>query len=228
MRILIVEDNVAIAANLYDYLEARGHNVEAASDGQMAFQLASKFSFDVILLDLSLPRMDGITLCHKLREELCADTPILMLTARDTLEDKLKGFQSGADDYLVKPFELEEVDARLHALHKRHAGKVISPSIQVHGLVFDARKKVVTFAGTEVALPPKCVRLLGMLISDPGRLFSRQELEIEIWGEEQDTSERLRHHLHLLRRLIVQAGGRDPIKTVHGLGYRLAEEDETV
>lgn len=222
MRILIVEDNVAIAANLYDYLEARGHSIEAAGDGQMAFQLASKFPFDAILLDISLPKMDGITLCRKLRDDIGADTPILMLTARDTLEDKLKGFQSGADDYLVKPFELEEVDARLHALHKRRAGKVVNSAIQAGNLVFDPKKMAATFAGTEIALPPKCVRLLGMLISHPGRLFSRQELEIEIWGEEQDTSERLRHHLHLLRRLLAEAGGRDPIKTVHGLGYRLA------
>ena len=127
MHILIIEDDPAIATNLYDFLEGRGHSVDAAADGVTGLHLAITQPFDGILLDLGLPGMDGITLCRKLRQEAHLDTPVLMLTARDMLEDKLKGFESGADDYLVKPFALKEVEARLVAMHKRHSGKVTFP-----------------------------------------------------------------------------------------------------
>ncbi len=127
MHILIIEDDPAIATNLYDFLEARGHSVDAAADGITGLHLAVTQKFDGILLDLSLPGMDGITLCRKLRQEANLDTPVLMLTARDTLDDKLKGFDCGADDYLVKPFALKEVEARLVAMHKRHGGKGDQP-----------------------------------------------------------------------------------------------------
>lgn len=226
MRILIVEDNAIIAANLYDYLEARGHDVEASSDGQRAYQLAGKQRFDAILLDLGLPKLDGVELCRKLREEAGVETPVLVLTARDTLEDKLLTFANGADDYLVKPFALEEVEARLHALHRRSSGKRAFDGVLRSGkLVLDARSMRVSVDGAELTLPPKCVRLLSVLMGEPGRLFARHELEREIWGEEQDTSEKLRHHLHLLRRALVDAQGHDPITTVHGLGYRLEVAD---
>lgn len=221
MRILIIEDNAVIAANLYDYFEARGHRVEAMSDGQKAYQLAATGAFDVILLDLGLPRLDGMELCRKLREEAGSDTPVLMLTARDTLNDKLKGFTSGADDYLVKPFALEEVEARLLALNRRRNAKAFDGILRAGDLVFDSRSMRARFRTVELALPPKCVRLLGLFMKEPGRLYTRNELELEIWGEEQDTSERLRHHLHLLRRVLIEAAGHDPITTVHGLGYRL-------
>ena len=119
MHILIIEDDLAIAANLYDFLESRGHSADAAANGIAGLHLAVTQRFDGILLDLGLPGMNGITLCRKLREESQIDTPVLMLTARDTLEDKLEGFENGADDYLVKPFALKEIEARLIAMHKR-------------------------------------------------------------------------------------------------------------
>ena len=221
MHILIVEDNRAIAANLYDFLESQGHSVDVVHDGAKGLQLASKEAFDVILLDLGLPKMDGLAMCQSLREEAGVDTPVLMLTARDTLKERLAGFQSGADDYLVKPFALEEVLARLTALYKRSSGKVANKSISVGDLSLNPRTKEVRFSDTPVTLAPKCIRLLEMLINQPGRLYSRQELELELWGEEQDTSDRLRHHMHALRSALLQAGGYDPIKTVHGMGYRL-------
>ncbi len=221
MRILIIEDNPVIAANLYDFLEGYGYSVEAESDGYRAYQLACRQPFDAILLDLGLPRMDGIDLCRKLREDANIDTPVLVLTARDTLDDKLKGFASGADDYLVKPFALEEVDVRLQALHRRRNAKPLNGILQHGKLVYDSKKVQLSYGGTIIELPPKCMRLLGFMMSSAGRLFTRAELEIELWGEEQETSERLRHHLHLLRRTLVSASGRDPILTVRGLGYRL-------
>ncbi len=221
MRILIVEDNPVIAANLYDYLEGQGYGVEAESDGQRAYQLACRQSFDAILLDLGLPRMDGIDLCRKLREDANIDTPILVLTARDTLDDKIKGFGVGADDYLVKPFALEEVNVRLQALHRRRSAKPFNGILQRGQLVYDSKKVEIRYGELVIDLPPKCMRLLGFMMGKPEKLFTRAELEIELWGEEQETSERLRHHLHLLRRALVNVCGQDPIVTVRGMGYRL-------
>lgn len=221
MRVLIIEDDPAIAANLYDYLEARGHSVDAAADGITGLHLAVAEHFDCILLDLSLPGIDGIGLCRKLREEAHVDTPVLMLTARDTLDDKLRGFEHGADDYLVKPFALKEVEARVLALHKRQSGRRTSRALEVGALSLDPKTLSIRFAGADVKLPPKCIRLLELLMSEPGRVFNRRELETRVWGDLQETSDSLRSHMHILRRALLDAGGRDPIETVHGMGYRL-------
>ncbi len=221
MHILIIEDDPTIATNLYDFLEARGHCVDAAADGITGLHLAITQHFDGILLDLGLPGMDGITLCRKLRQEAHLDTPVLMLTARDTLEDKLKGFEHGADDYLVKPFALREVEARLVAMHKRHSGKVTSRTLETGDLSFDPKTMSVNFTGAGVKLPPKCIRLLALMMGEPGRVFSRKELESGVWGDAQGTSDTLRSHMHELRRALIRVGGYDPIETVHGLGYRL-------
>ena len=221
MHILIIEDDLAIAANLYDFLESRGHSVDAAANGMAGLHLAVTQRFDAILLDLGLPGMNGITLCRKLRQESQIDTPILMLTARDTLEDKLIGFEQGADDYMVKPFALKEVEARLLAMHKRHAGKVANRILEVGELFFDPKTVSIRFENKNVKLPPKCIRLLALMMSEPGRVFSREELEQEAWEETQETSDTLRSHMHILRRALTKAGGYDPIETVHGLGYCL-------
>ena len=221
MRILIIEDDPAIAANLYDFLEARGHVTDTAGDGVTGLHMAVTGGFDAIVLDLGLPGMDGATLCRKLRDEARDDTPVLMLTARDTLEEKLAGFARGADDYLVKPFALKEVEARLTALHKRHAGRVTSGDLVAGSLSFNPETLEIRFGGKEVKLPPKCVRLLETLIARPNRVFSRSELETAVWGGVQETGDTLRSHMHVLRRELSQAGGYDPIENVHGMGYRL-------
>jgi len=227
VRVLIIEDDPAIAANLYDFLEARGHAVDAAGDGVTGLHLAVTGDFDAVILDLGLPGMDGMTLCRKMREQARKDTPVLMLTARDTLQDKLDGFAEGADDYLVKPFALKEVEARLTALHKRHAGRVSRRELTVGDLVFDPRSLTARFCGQELKLPPKCIRLLETLLSEPDRVFSRKELEAAVWGGEQDTSDTLRSHMHVLRRELQRAGGYDPIRTMHGMGYRLGARGES-
>lgn len=225
MRVLIIEDDPAIAANLYDFLESKGYVVDAASDGVTGLHLAITGGFDAIVLDLGLPTMDGVMVCRKLREEARNDTPVLMLTARDTLEDKLEGFARGADDYLVKPFALKEVEARLAALHKRRAGQVAPRALAAGNLTLDPQTLVIRFAGHDVKLPPKCIRLLQVLMAQPNRVFSRKELEAEVWGKEQENSDTLRSHMHVLRRELAQAGGYDPIENVHGLGYRLVPRE---
>jgi len=221
MRILIIEDDAGIASNLYDYFESQGHTVDAALDGVTGLHLAVTHEFDVILLDLNLPGMDGLALCRRLREDAGNDTPVLMLTARDTLKDKLEGFARGADDYLVKPFSLEEVEARLMALHRRRSGRVVARELRAGDLRFNPITLEVGFAGKAVKLPPKCIRLLETLMTQPNRVFTRSELEIAVWGEEQETSDTLRGHMHILRRALANTGGYDPIQTVHGMGYHI-------
>jgi DNA-binding response OmpR family regulator len=221
VRILIIEDDRSIATNLYDFLSARGHSVDAAADGVTGLHLAVTDPFDAIVLDIGLPGMDGLKLCDKLRREAQVETPVLMLTARDTLQDKLHGFDSGADDYLVKPFALKEVEARLNALHKRSIKRVTAKVLVAGELTLDTRTLSIRFSGEEVKLPPKCIRILELLMSEPERVFSRAELEHAVWGDAQETSDTLRSHMHLLRRALVDAGHYDPIETVHGLGYRL-------
>src|SRR5258705_12420534 len=176
MRVLIIEDDPVIAANLYDLLEGKGHGVDAAADGVTGLHLAVTGNFDAIVLDLGLPGMDGMTLCRKLRDEASSDIPVLMLTARDTLEDKLEGFARGADDYLVKPFALKEVEARLSALDKRRAGRVAPRALTAGELTFDPQTLVIRIGGHDVKLPPKCIRLLQVLMAQPNRVFSRKEL----------------------------------------------------
>lgn len=221
MRILIIEDDRSIATNLYDFLSAGGHAVDAAADGVTGLHLAIAQPFDAIVLDIGLPGMDGMKLCSRLRVEAQVDTPVLMLTARDTLQDKLRGFELGADDYLVKPFALKEVEARLRALYKRSSGRVTSKLLVAGDLTLDPRMLDVRFAGAAVKLAPKCFRLLEAMIADPGRVFARAELERAVWGDTQETSDTLRSHMHLLRRALLDAGHYDPVQTVHGLGYRL-------
>jgi DNA-binding response OmpR family regulator len=219
--VLIIEDDPDIASNLYDFLESAGHAVDAAPDGVTGLHLASSTPFDCILLDVGLPRLDGNTLCRRLREDAHVDTPVLMITARDTLDDKLKGFEHGADDYLIKPFALKEVEARLTALHRRHTGKNTQRMLTVGEITLDPRALRVSFRGNDVKIPPKCLRLLEIIMTQPDKLHTRVELEQAAWGDTQQNSDTLRTHMHVLRRALVQAGGADPIETVHGMGYRL-------
>ena len=225
MKVLIVEDDTAIAANLCDYLGGAGYVVDLASDGVMGLHLAMTHHWDAILLDLSLPGMDGLTICRKLREEARRDTPILMLTARDTLDDKLLGFGQGADDYLVKPFSLKEVGARLGALIKRYKCQVTQATLSCADIRFDLTTLAIERAGRQLKLPPKCLHLLRILMQAPNRVFGRTELETEVWGEQLPDSDTLRTHIYTLRRALTADGEDDLIETVHGLGYRLVVGD---
>ncbi|HKR40105.1 MAG TPA: response regulator transcription factor [Paraburkholderia sp.] len=221
MKVLIVEDDSAIAANLYDYLKASGYEVDLAANGQLGLALAVAGSWDAILLDLSLPRMDGLTLCRKLREEAHRDTPVLMLTAKDALDDKLAGFAHGADDYLIKPFSLKEVGARLGALIKRYRGEVATQELRFADVRLDLTTLTVERAGRVVRLQPKCLQLLRILMLSPERVFGRAELEADIWGDELPDSDTLRAHIYTLRKALTRSGEAELIETVHGIGYRL-------
>ncbi len=224
MRVLIIEDNPDIAANLGDYLEDHGHTVDFAGDGVTGLHLAVVNSFDAIVLDLALPGMDGLEVCRKLRSEAGKDTPVLMLTARDRLEDKLAGFDTGADDYLVKPFELQEVEARLKVLASR--GRRRSPrKLQVGNLAYNLDTYSVKHGDTEIYLNPIGLKLLQSLMEASPNVVSRADLELEVWGEEMPDSDSLRVHIHSLRSAIDKPFGSNMIQTRHGIGYRLVDPD---
>lgn len=225
MRVLIIEDDAAIAANVYDYLEGRGFHVDVASSGPAGLQFALSDAWDAILLDISLPGMDGLTLCRKLRDEAHRDTPVLMLTARDALDDKLSGFEHGADDYLVKPFSLKEVAARLDALIKRYRGRVAVPELRFADVRLDLGTLAVERAGRPIKLQPKCLHLLRILMQSPTRVFTRAELESEVWGDELPGSDTLRAHVYTLRKALNQLGETELVETIHGIGYRLVADD---
>ena len=224
MRVLIIEDNPDIAANLGDYLEDHGHTVDFAGDGITGLHLAVVNDFDSIVLDLALPGMDGLEVCRKLRSEAGKDTPVLMLTARDRLEDKLAGFDTGADDYLVKPFELQEVEARLKVLAgrgRRHQRR----ELKVGDLVYNLDTLSVSRQGKEIYLNPIGLKLLQCLMEASPNVVSRSEIEMEVWGEEMPDSDSLRVHIHSLRSAIDKPFGSNLIQTRHGIGYRLVEPD---
>ncbi len=225
MRILIIEDNRDIAANLGDFLSDRGHEVDYAYDGVTGLHLAVVNEFDAIVLDLALPGMDGLDVCRKLREDGRKDTPVLMLTARDQLDDKLSGFESGADDYLVKPFELKEVEARLTVLARR--GQRVKPrQLEVGDLFFNLETLTVKRAGKSIDLNPIGLKLLEKLMAASPAVVTRRELEHHVWGEELPDSDSLRVHIHSLRAAIDKPFDSHMIQTRHGIGYCLVAPDE--
>lgn len=225
LRVLIIEDNRDIAANLGDFLTDRGHVVDYAFDGVTGLHLAVVNDFDAIVLDLALPGMDGLEVCRKLREDGRKETPVLMLTARDQLDDKLSGFESGADDYLVKPFELREVEARLKVVARR--GQRIRPrELKVADLHYNLETLTVSRAGQAIALNPTGLRLLEKLMTASPAVVTRRELEFHVWGEELPDSDSLRVHIHTLRAAIDKPFDQPLIHTRHGIGYCMVAQDE--
>ena len=219
-RVLVVEDERTIAGNLIEYLEGHGHPVDVAYDGPAAMARLSSETYDVIVLDLGLPRADGLRVLQQMRSVLGVATPVLVLTARDQLENKLESFAAGADDYLTKPFALAEVQTRIVALHRRASGAIVTSVVRAGALEFDRRTRVVRVDGLEVKLMPRSMQILELLLRDPGRVVTRVELEAALWADDVPESDALRSQIHLLRRALVQAGYHG-LETVHGVGFRL-------
>ncbi|MBN8462496.1 MAG: response regulator transcription factor [Dechloromonas sp.] len=219
MHILIVEDDRVIAENLYDFLESCGHQCDFAPSLGAADALLRLDEFDALVLDRCLPDGDGALLASRLRAA-GKSLAILMLTARDMLDDKLAGFGAGADDYLAKPFALKEVEARLQALLRRSGGQGVAQRLVFGALSYDPAERAVTLAGRPLTLPPKALRLVEVLLQQPQRVLSRRELEMAVWGHEQEASDNLRSVLHTARRALADAA---PVRivNVHGLGYKL-------
>ncbi|HSN72996.1 MAG TPA: response regulator transcription factor [Steroidobacteraceae bacterium] len=223
--ILLIEDHRDIAEMIYESLEARGYTVDYAGDGLSGLELATSNEYDVIVLDLMLPRLDGLELCRRLRTEARRDTPLLMLTARDTLEDKIAGLDAGADDYLVKPFDLRELEARIRTLLRRQRRTVAPETLEVGDLVLDTGTRTVTRAGRPLTLTPIGFKLLTVLMRASPQVVSRQQLEREVWGDLLPDSDTLRSHLYTLRKVIDKPFDRPLLQTLTGAGYRVAESD---
>lgn len=219
MRILVVEDNRDILANLVDYLEMKDYIVDCAQDGLAGLKLAREQSYDLAVLDVMLPGLDGFKLCQKLREER-NHVPVIMLTARDTLEDRLEGFDAGADDYLVKPFELTELGARVEAVLRRSRG--VSRVLQVSDLQLDLDTLTASRQDKSLKLNPIGLKLLEVLMRKSPSVVRRDQLEEAVWGDNCPDSDSLRSHIHQLRQVIDKPFGVPLLQTVHGIGFRLA------
>lgn len=223
--VLLIEDNRNISEMVGEYLARRGFSVDYARDGLDGLRLAQEGSYDVIVLDLMLPRLDGLELCRRLRQEHKRATPVLMLTARDTLDDKVRGLEAGGDDYLVKPFAIQELEARVRALIRRERRQVSPEVLKVGDLTMDTATLRVTRAGQELTLSPIGLKLLNILMRDSPRVVSRRDIEREIWGDALPDSDTLRSHLYNLRRVIDKPFPVQLLHTIHSAGYRLAEPD---
>ncbi|MBX9913702.1 MAG: response regulator transcription factor [Pseudomonadaceae bacterium] len=222
MRILLVEDNRDILANLADFLELKGYSVDCAQDGLSGLHLAATEHYDLLVLDVMLPGIDGYSLCKRLREDARRTTPVIMLTARDQLDDRLQGFRSGADDYLVKPFAMSELVARIEAVLRRTQGSA-QRCLQVGDLTYDLDTLEVSRAGRLLKLNPVGLKILAVLMQRSPHVLRREVLEEALWGDNCPDSDSLRSHIHQLRQVIDKPFSHALLHTVHGLGYRLVE-----
>ncbi|GMG87316.1 response regulator transcription factor [Biformimicrobium ophioploci] len=224
LKILVVEDNIAISKNIAAFMEKHNVELDFAYDGQLACELALSEYYDCIVLDIAMPKMDGLQACKLLREKSARHIPIIMLTARDTLDDKLAGFAQGADDYLTKPFALEELYARCQALVMRQSAassKVIALGSGNKAVSLDITSKKVQRAGKDIHLQPIPFAILKMLMEAHPRVVTRSELLEKIWGGESTQSDALRSHLFQLRKALDKPFEEQVIKTIHGVGFSL-------
>jgi DNA-binding response OmpR family regulator len=219
-KILVVEDEVDLAKLVRNWLERDHHLVEVAESGIDALTHLQVNRFDVVILDLMLPELSGMEVCRRYRQAL-GKTPILMLTAKDTVEDKEAGLDAGADDYLTKPFHLKELAARVRALVRRGSNQP-NVTLQFRDIVIDVNEFSVTKAGVEVHLLPKEFRLLEFLVRHPNHVFSAEELLSSVW--ESDTPallDTVRGHIKRLRKKLDTPGESSIIATVYGIGYKI-------
>ena len=224
-KILIIEDNPDIVANIYAFFEPKGFELDNAHNGLSGLALASSNRYDVILLDVMLPGMDGIKLCKTLREELHDKTPVLMLTARDTVLDKVAGFDSGADDYLVKPFSLVELEARIKALIRRNQDEHFQHTIEVGRLCLNTEQHSIKREDKLLKLTPTGFKTLHTLMSASPRVVSKTELEEKVWGQDVPSSDALRTHLHSVRAQVDKPFAKPMIITIAGVGYQIVDPD---
>ena len=224
MRLLVIEDNRSLVANLFDYFEARGHSLDAAPDGVTGLHLASTQVYDAVILDWMLPRMDGREVLRKLRQTHGREVPVVMLTARDELPDKIAGFRAGADDYLTKPFELPELEVRIEAVLAR-SGHGRSRLLQVGDLRLDLATLEASRAGQPLHLYPACRKLLEVLMQASPAAVTRDRLEYALWGDSPPDGDMLRSHIYELRRSVDGPFAEKLIQTLPRVGYRLAQSD---
>jgi len=229
MTILVVEDEIEISQFVQEGLEMEHYTVDVAYDGDEGLEKVEINSYDVIVLDILLPKMDGITVCKKIREKNI-DTPIIMLTAKDTVEDRVRGLDAGSDDYLVKPFKFEELIARIRALLRRE--KIVNVGVlQVGDLTLDPASHEVRRAGVEIGLSSKEYRILDYMMRRPGRVCTRTMLGEHVWGYDflsKKSSNVIDAYISYLRKKIHRGTSKKLIYTIHDVGYKIQDKDESV
>lgn len=221
MRLLVIEDNRQLVANLFDYFESRGHVLDVAPDGVTGLHLAVSQSYDALILDWMLPRMEGPEVLRRLRADHGSEVPVIMLTARDELPDKIAGFRAGADDYLTKPFALPELEVRLEALMLRANGRNPRKVLEVADLTLDLATLEAQRDGKPLHLYPACRKLLEVLMRASPGAVTRQQLEFALWGDELPDGDLLRSHVYELRRSVDGPFQQKLIHTLPRVGYRL-------
>lgn len=224
IQVLLVEDNLALAETVVSYLELEGIECDFASTGKQGLELALANEYETILLDINLPRMNGLEVCEALRTN-GLEVPVLMLTARDTLDDKLAGFDAGTDDYLVKPFEMGELTARVRALAKRRGQR--GSRLTVGPIVLDLALKTVTREGRTINLSPTGWKLLELLMRESPNVVSREKMAGALWGDDEPPgSDVLKVHLYNLRREVDKPFATSLIQTIasHGVALRVPDE----
>ncbi len=219
---LLVEDDIDLATALIDYMSLEGIACDFAADGQVGYNLIVANHYDVIILDLNLPKIEGLVVCERIRE-LGIETPVLMLTARDTLDDKLQGFSHGADDYLVKPFAMEELMVRIRVLGKRRSGQI--SKLRVADLELDLSLRQVIRSGQEIKLAPISIKILELLMRAYPAGVSRDKIAQTIWGDEPPDSNSLKVHVFNLRKQIDREGWQPLIHTLPGYGFSIKRQD---
>jgi DNA-binding response OmpR family regulator len=222
LKLLIIEDNADVAGILGDYFEAKGAELDFADNGELGLSLAQAFDFDAIVLDLMLPRMDGLSLCKTLRSLGCS-TPILMLTALDNKDDLLTGFDSGADDYLGKPFDLDVVNARVQALVNRHRGKVAQQNLQFADIELNIAKHEVRRSGKLLILTPTTYKILSLLLQHAPNIVKKDHLESELWGDNPPNGDILRSHIYQLRNQLDKPFNTPLLVTIPKVGFKLCQ-----
>ena len=223
MKLLVVEDNKDILSNLHDFLTIKGYLVDCADNGLTALHLISSQIYDLIILDIMLPGVDGLTICDSLRNNAHLDTPVIMLTAKDQIEDKLKGFESGADDYLVKPFDLSELLVRIEAILRRATKNYNTTLLKLADLEFNLNTIVVSRAGQTINLKPASMKLLKKLMQESPNVVKKEVLEEILWGDDLPDKDNLKAHIYLLRNKIDKPFHNSLLKTIHGIGYQLLD-----
>ncbi len=224
IRVLVVEDEAELARCIFEFLEPQGYVLDHAADGLTGLHLAAVNDYDVLLLDINLPGINGFEICQRLRDDAKQTTPILMMTARDTLDDKLNGFDKGADDYLVKPFDLPELEVRLRKLVGRAATK--AKMLNVGSLSFNVGQLHAERDGKKLVLSRIGERILEKLMRSYPDVVQKSELEAVVWGDEPPEGDALRSHIYSLRRALDEGANHKMLTTVHRLGYRLVAEGD--
>ena len=225
LHVLLVEDQHNIAKNIAEYMEQKGHVFDFAVQGKQGLDLALQAYYDLVILDLNLPAMDGLEVCKQIRERAERHVPILMLTARDSIEDKVSGFNVGADDYLTKPFSLQELEVRCLALSRRHILQS-KDKLVLGPLSLDRKRQTASRGGEKLELSTMGFKILTILAEAYPQVVSRSELSQKLWGDEPTESDALRSHIYQLRNILDKPFSSPILKTVFGVGFTLDIESE--